>query len=134
MRRWQLPRSEYPDGRVGYLQWRRELQERHARETGAILSEAGYDAALAERVGDLILKRGLGRDPEAQALEDALCLVFVETQLADFAPRHPEDKVIDILAKSLRKMSPAGRAVAADLTLSDAARALLERAVATLDD
>ncbi len=133
LRRWQLPRSDYPEGRVGYLQWRRELQERHARETSAIVAEAGYDAATAARVSDLILKRGLGRDPEVQALEDALCLVFVETQLAAFAPRHAEDKVVEILVKSLRKMSPAGRAAAGDLALDADARALLERAVAALE-
>ncbi len=104
LRRWQLPRSEYPEGRVGYLRWRKELQLRHARETAEILRTSGYDDELADRVGDIIRKRGLGRDPEVQTLEDALCLVFVETQLADFAAQHPDEKVVDILMKSLKKM------------------------------
>jgi hypothetical protein len=134
LRRWQLPRSEYPEGRVGYHRWRRELQERHAREAGAILEAAGYDAAIALRVGEIVRKRGLGRDPEVQTFEDALCLVFLETQLADFAARHPEDQVVDILAKSLGKMSEHGRAVAGQIALRDPERALVARAVAALSE
>ena len=30
LRRWTVPRSSYPEGRTGYLQWRRELHDRHA--------------------------------------------------------------------------------------------------------
>lgn len=133
LRRWLLPRRSYPDGRSGYLAWRRELQERHARDTGEILKDAGYGDDAIGRVAALIRKRGLGRDPEVQALEDALCLVFVETQLADFAPRHDPDKVVSILAGSLRKMSRAGREAAAALELAPEARALLERAAEGLE-
>ncbi len=132
LRRWRLPRSDYPEGRVGYLRWRKELQLRHARETGEILRAAGYADELADRVGDIIRKRGLGRDPEVQTLEDALCLVFVETQLADFAAQHPDEKVVDILMKSLKKMSERGRAAAGAIALSAAERGLLARAVAAL--
>jgi len=133
LRRWQLQRNQYPDGRSGYLRWRKELQARHASEAAEILSTAGYGPELIERVRDLIRKRGLGRDPEVQALEDALCLVFVETQLADFATRHDRAKVIDILFKSLRKMSPAGRSAAGEMSLSQAERELLALAVEQLD-
>jgi len=134
LRRWQLPRSEYPEGRAGYHRWRKELQERHAREAGVILEAAGYDAATTLRVGEIIRKRGLGRDPEVQTLEDALCLVFLETQLADFAARHPEDQVVDILVKSLEKMSEHGRAVAGRIALRDPERVLVARAVAALSE
>lgn len=128
LRRWQLPRSEYPEGRAGYHAWRRELQRRHAEETGAILGACGFESEEIERVQALIRKQGLGRDPEVQHLEDVLCLVFVETQLEDFARRHSEDKVVEILAKSLRKMSPEGRAAAGSIELSSAAAGLLARA------
>jgi hypothetical protein len=133
LRRWQVPRSAYPEGKAGYHRWRRGLQERHAAETGDILRTAGVDEATVARVGDIIRKRGLGRDPEVQALEDALCLVFVETQLGDFAARHPDEKVVDILVKSLKKMSDRGRSAAGGIDLTDAERALLGRAVAALD-
>jgi hypothetical protein len=132
LRRWALPRSGFPDGRAGYHAWRRALQQRHADEAGALLREAGYDPALIARVADLIRKRGLGRDPEVQVLEDALCLVFVETQLAEFATRHAQGKVLGILEKSLRKMSPAGREAAAGIELGAEERALLGRAVERL--
>lgn len=134
LRRWQLPRSDYPEGRAGYHRWRKELQERHAREAGVILEAAGYDAAMALRVGEIIRKRGLGRDPEVQTLEDALCLVFLETQLADFAARHPEDQVVDILVKSLKKMSDHGRTVAGRIALGDTEGVLVARAVAVLSE
>jgi len=132
LQRWKRPRSDYPDGRASYHRWRRDLQRYHADETAKILTLAGYDPSLAERVADIICKRGLGSDPEVQALEDALCLVFVETQLADFAKQHSEAKVVDILVQSLRKMSPAGHAAAREIPLSEEVVALLERAARAL--
>ncbi len=133
LRRWQLPRSEYPEGRAGYHAWRRELQRRHAEEAGTLLEACGFEPEEIERVQALIQKRGLGRDPEVQRLEDALCLVFVETQLEAFASRHPAEKIVEILLKSLRKMSPEGRAAAASIELSPATGALLARAMAAFD-
>ncbi len=132
LRRWQNPRSEYPEGRAGYLRWRKQLQQRHAQQTGELLRQAGYDDAMVERVGDMIRKRGLGRDPAVQTLEDALCLVFVETQLGDFAARYPDEKVVDVLTKSLKKMSQAGRAAAGSIELPAAERELLARSLAAL--
>ena len=129
LRRWQLPRSEYPMDRKGYHAWRTELQRRHAQEATAILSDCGYDASETDRVATLIRKRGLGRDPDVRHFEDALCLVFVETQLHAFAAGHPEDKVVSILARTLPKMSEAGRALAADLCRAQGTGPLLERAV-----
>src|SRR5687768_2401371 len=73
LRRWEIPRADYPEGREGYLRWRRALHDFHAEQTAAILAECGYDAALIRRVSDLLHKRGLARgEPEAQVLEDAL--------------------------------------------------------------
>lgn len=130
LRRWTLPRSEYPAGRPGYLRWRKVLQQRHAEEVAGILESVGYPPRLVERVQAIIQKRDLGRDPEVQAFEDALCLVFLETQLAEFAADHPSEKAGNVLAKTFRKMSPAARTIAAALPLPDSARRLLEAAVA----
>ncbi|MBW2425169.1 MAG: DUF4202 domain-containing protein [Deltaproteobacteria bacterium] len=135
LRRWQWPRSNHPEGRAGYHAWRRELQRHHAREAASILEASGYEAALIERVGALICKQGLGREPEVQVLEDALCLVFVETQLEDFARRNPVERVIGILVKTLKKMSPAARERIPTIgSLSDAGRELALRAAARLED
>jgi hypothetical protein len=129
LRRWEIPRTDYPDGREGYLRWRRALHDFHARETAAILADHGYDAALIRRVDDLLHKRGLARgDREAQALEDALCLVFLETQYREIAERLPEEKLLDVTAKTLRKMSDRAVALALDLPLDPRDVATIRRA------
>ncbi|MDJ0785742.1 MAG: DUF4202 domain-containing protein [Myxococcota bacterium] len=131
VRRWEIPRSEFPKTRPGYLRWRRALQDLHARHAEALLSEVGYEPERIERVVDIIHKRGLGRDAEVQTFEDALCLTFMETQLAAFAEEHPSEKATSVLAKTVRKMSPEARALARTLPLPDAPRAALHQ---VLDD
>src|SRR6202030_1192786 len=80
LRRWQSPRSSYPEGRAGYLRWRRDLGRRQAEEVGGVLAEGGYPTETVERVQSIVRKQHLGDDPDVQALEDAMCLVFLETQ------------------------------------------------------
>ena len=132
LRRWQLPRGDYPAGRAGYHAWRTELQRRHAEEAAAILARCGYSEDEIDRVSALIRKRGLGRDPDARHFEDSLCLVFVETQLEAFAAGHPEEQVVSILARTLPKMSEEARRLAAGLCHGEGTRRLLERAVEQL--
>ncbi len=55
--------------------------------------------------------------------------MFLENDLAAFAGRHADDKVVEILRKTWKKMSPGGRAAALALDLPPAARALVEKAV-----
>ncbi len=126
VRRWELPRSGYPADRPGYLRWRAELQAHHAKIAGEILRESGYDEATIARVGEILHKRNLARDEEVQTFEDALCLTFMETQLADFAAAHPDAKARAVLRKTLRKMSPAGRREAERLALPAGASALVQ--------
>ncbi len=130
LRRWIIPRGDYPEGRTGYLRWRSELQKLHAREVAAILEGEGYDEAVIARVQDLVRKKNLARDPEVQALEDALCLVFLETQFRALAGRLEPEKLLEVTRKTLRKMSDAGRRLALELDLEAPDRALLERALA----
>jgi hypothetical protein len=127
LRRWTVPRASYPAGRAGYLRWRRDLHEQHAREVGEILRGVGYDDGTIARVQDLVRKRGLGKDPEVQTLEDALCLVFLETQFDDLAARLDPEKLDGVVDKTLKKMSPDAIARVADLDLTDVARARLAR-------
>jgi hypothetical protein len=127
LRRWTVPRASYPAGRAGYLRWRRDLHEQHAREVGEILRGVGYDDDTITRVQDLVRKRGLGKDPEVQTLEDALCLVFLETQFEDLAARLDPDKLDGVVDKTLKKMSPDAIARVADLDLTDVARTRLAR-------
>jgi Domain of unknown function (DUF4202) len=115
IRRWAIPRASYPEGRAGYLRWRRELQKAHAADVAQILGAEGYDDPTIARVQDIVRKRNLARDPEVQAFEDALCLVFVEDQLAEFSTRVDEAKLADIVDKTLDKMSPEGRRLVSEL-------------------
>ena len=128
--RWEIPRTDYEPDRKGYLQWRRALQKHHAEKAGAILREAGYAGDTIERVQNLLQKRNLTRDPEVQLLEDAVCLVFLSHQFRAFAEKTPEPKVIEILQKTWKKMTPRGHATALDLELSDRERRLIEKALA----
>lgn len=115
IRRWTVPRSSYPDGRAGYLRWRRDLHEVHADEAAAILRAEGYDEATVARVGDIIRKRRLASDPDVQVLEDALCLVFIQTQYDELAGRLDDGKMETVVAKTLAKMSEDGRRLAAEV-------------------
>ncbi len=130
IRRWTIPRDAYPSGRRGYLRWRTALQAMHADEVGRVLQEAGYDSDTIARVQQLVRKHNLKRDPEAQTLEDGLCLVFLETQFADLRARYPEAKIADIVQKTWRKMSPAARELALELDLPSDEREALEQALA----
>ncbi len=129
LRRWSLPRSSHPDGRAGYLRWRTALRKQHAVELAALLTGVGYDDATVGRAQAIVGKVGLGTDPAVQVHEDALCLVFLETQLARTAEQLGDDKVVDVVRKTAAKMSPAGLAAAATLALGPRERSLLERAL-----
>jgi hypothetical protein len=128
--RWTSPRKSYPEGRVGYLKWRKDLGDFHARRLAAIMAEAGYTAEEAARVGALVRKERLKLDPEAQTLEDAACVVFLMHYIGDFSAKTDQDKLAGILAKTWRKMSERGRAHALTLALPPAITGLLERGLA----
>ena len=115
VRRWTVPRASYPDGRAGYLRWRRDLHEVHAREVGQILATAGYEDDVIARVQDIVRKKNLKSDPEVQTFEDALCLTFLQTQYEDLAARLDDGKIDEVVAKTLAKMSERGRELAAQL-------------------
>lgn len=131
LRRWSIPRSSYPDGRSGYLRWRTALRRQHADEVGEIMRESGYDEEAVERVQAIVRKQGLGGDPAVQVHEDALCLVFLETQLDEVAHQLGPDTSVDVLRKTIRKMSPAALATANELPLSPLGAELLARALAS---
>ncbi|MDW3225756.1 MAG: DUF4202 domain-containing protein [Paracoccaceae bacterium] len=108
--RWLLKRATYPEGRAGYLQWRRDQGSAHGARLAGLMQDAGYGADACARVGVLLRKEGIKRDPEVQQLEDIICFTFLKWYFAPFAAKHPEDKVLDIVAKTARKMSEEARA------------------------
>jgi hypothetical protein len=133
VRRWEIPRETYPSGRVGYLKWRKDLSKFHAELAAETLREAGVAPATIAAVRQLNLKQGLTTNPDTQTIEDALCLAFLEFEFEEFAGKHEPAKVIDILRKTWRKMSPRAQRAALELHLSANARQLVEAALASPD-
>ena len=118
--RWLLPRTDYPEGLPGYLDWRREQARRHAARVGKIMLDAGYPKADADRVGVLLRKEGIKRDADVQALEDLICFAFLRYYFADFTIGKDPDHLLKIVEKTARKMSAMGRAKAlAEFQLPD---------------
>jgi hypothetical protein len=115
--------------RAGYHRWRTTLYSFHADEAARILGDVGYDAETIARVKSLLRKERLKADAESQALEDVVCLVFLENYFAEFAAGHEEDKVVNILKRTWAKMSPVGHAAALKLEMKPEARRLVERAL-----
>lgn len=129
LRRWTLPRTDYPDGRAGYLRWRTALKGQHAEEVGEILVRCGYEPAEIDRVQRIIRKQDLRTDPAAQTHEDALCLTFLQTQFDELAAKLGDERTVEVVRKTLAKMSDRGRAEALALALSPSEVALVERAL-----
>ncbi|MGR3714066.1 MAG: DUF4202 domain-containing protein [Shimia sp.] len=108
--RWVLLRADYPEGRAGYLKWRRDLGAHHATRVGEIMAEAGFDEDAVSEAGAMLRKEGIKRNDQVQALEDVICFVFLKWYFAPFATKHPHEKVVDIVEKTARKMSSDARA------------------------
>ena len=126
LRRWEVRRDSYPSGRPGYLRWRRDQKARHASDVAGILTTCGYEATEIERVQQLIRRENI---VGAQAVEDAACLVFIETQLGSLAARMEHDLMIEVIRKTARKMSAAGIGLVASIPLSTADVSLLGEAI-----
>jgi hypothetical protein len=129
LRRWELPRAKYEAGKAGYLRWKRDQRQRHARDIAVLLAEHGFDSATIERVQALVRRDNLAVDAGSQAIEDAACLAFVETQLADVATKLDRGHLIDVLRKTARKMTPAGAAAISLIPLAEAEQQLLADAL-----
>jgi len=108
IQRWKSPRSDYPIGRKGYLQWRSRLYTFHADSVAALMAKAGYDDESLMRVKKAVGKKELKVNADTQLLEDVASLVFIEhymMALADKYPEYNEEKWLDIIRKTWRKMS-----------------------------
>ena len=134
VQRWKSARSDFPEGRQGYLQWRTGLYRFHAETAGSLLREAGYDEAVVERVQKAVGKRALKVNPDTQLLEDVTDLVFIEHYMLAFAQKHPEydeAKWLDIIRKTWKKMSPRAQefALSGAVRLPESLVPLIQKAV-----
>jgi hypothetical protein len=132
LRRWDIARENFPLGRQGYNDWRKECRAHHARLVADLMRERGFDEASVAHVGSLIRKEQLKKDPESQALENVAAIVFLEFYFDEFHTKYTDyddDKIVDILGKTLCKMSPKGHAAALALPLPDRTRQLVGAAI-----
>jgi hypothetical protein len=125
LRRFALPRSEYPEGRPGYLRWRRDQKIAHAAAVRELLAPLGADDGLLERTGALLKKDGLGTDPETQVFEDVVSIVFCETELDELLAKLGPERVTDAVVKTAGKMSPRGIGLLLEATPAGPGRDLL---------
>ncbi len=112
IQRWKSPRDAYPMDRKGYHQWRTSLYEFHAQTAGELLLEAGYSEEEVERAKQAIGKKALKTNKDTQLVEDIAALVFIEHYMTDFVNKHPEydeQKWIDIILRTWKKMSEEGQ-------------------------
>ena len=132
LERWAVPRTQFPDGKAGYLAWRKSLYKKQADRARELLLQAGVPMPEADEVATWVSKTGLKSNPGTQALEDAACLVFLENEIAAFAAVHadyPREKFVDIIRKTWKKMSPRGQEPAKSLALPPAISALVGEAI-----
>ncbi|MDZ7679611.1 MAG: DUF4202 domain-containing protein [Acidimicrobiales bacterium] len=129
LRRWEVPRSSYPEGRAGYLRWRRDQKDRHAEQVADLLGTAGYDEATIHRVQTLVRRQRLDNESGTQTVEDAACLVFLETQLVEVSGQLERDHLIEVITKTANKMSPAALGLVDEVPLGDEARQILADAL-----
>ncbi|KAL4935598.1 hypothetical protein BDV06DRAFT_125280 [Aspergillus oleicola] len=131
LRRWEVPRSDFPATKPGYHSWRTYLGKRQAEIAKGYCLDSGYDEEIAERVAALVRKESLkkGEDEEVQVLEDVACLVFLEDQLEEFQGGYEEEKVLGILRRTWVKMSPRGQELALGMELGGRSKELVERAL-----
>jgi len=127
--RWMSPRDSYEMTRIGYLKWRADLKKFHAEKSGEILKESGYPDDLIARVQSLNLKLNLIEDPECQILEDALCLVTIQYQLTELIKKTEEEKLVEIVRKTWKKMSLQAREQALALPLTQDESDLVKKAL-----
>ncbi len=133
LRRWEHPRGDYPEGRAGYRRWRAAAKQSHADMVGDILRSNRAPEPFIEDVGRIVRKDGLGHDPAVQLHEDALCLVFLETELDDLISRLGAEKAGDVLRRTIGKMSAAGISATAAVAVSPLGRSSLQAALDVRD-
>jgi hypothetical protein len=126
--RWEIARDSYPMDRPGYLMWRSQLKLHHTKIAEPILAEIGYDEETINKVKALLLKKQLHQNPDTQLIEDVICLVFVEFYLDDFIKKHSEEKMVEILRKTLKKISPRGIEEALKISMTNEVKDLIMKA------
>jgi len=131
IKRWSIPRADYPLGRTGYLAWRKALGVMHADLAMEIAAQVHCSQEEVSAIGKMLRKEQLKRDPLVQTLEDVACLVFLSFYFTSFCEKHSPEKIISIVQKTWKKMSPAGQSAALKLQFTPTQSQLLMRALSS---
>ena len=116
--RWTIPRSDFPEGRKAYYEWRQACGRMHGRRAAGIMEECGYPQEECQKVETILTKRELRKDADTQLLEDVACMVFLERYFADFYEEkadYDREKWLRIVRRTWGKMSPRGHEAALKL-------------------
>jgi len=123
IKRWQLKRTEFAEGKAGYYQWRIAQGKFHAKLTASIMLEQGFTNEEAEQCASIIRKENLKTNSDSQTLEDVACLVFLMHYFDEFAAKYTEQdneaKIVRIVQLTWNKMSDEAHDIALTLTLPD---------------
>ena len=134
IKRWHLKRSDFPQGKQGYLTWRKALGMFHAQTTKELMIDYGYDDIEAESTARIIRKEQLKSNSQSQTLEDVACLVFLMHYFDEFAAQYIEQdneaKIVRIVQLTWGKMSERGHEIALSLTLPEHLGAIVAKALA----
>lgn len=134
IKRWQLKRTEFPEGKAGYYQWRIAQGKFHAQLTASIMSEQGYTEAESEQCAAILRKENLKKNQDTQTLEDVACLVFLMHYFDEFAAKYTsqdnEAKIVRIVQLTWKKMSEEAHEIALSLTLPPHLGAIVTKALA----
>ena len=129
IKRWAIPRSDFPMDRKGYLKWRTNLKLMHGKLVAELMEQQGYGQPEIEEVVDLITKKKLKTDEQSKTLEDVVCLVFLKYYFKPFAHKYPKNKLIDIVKKTWVKMTANGHSAALQLPFEEKELALIKEAL-----
>ncbi|KAF6766925.1 Protein of unknown function DUF4202 [Kalmanozyma brasiliensis GHG001] len=141
LERFLTPRSSYPDGKAGYLKWRRDLYKIQADRAKELLLQSGVDETSADWVHKWVSKTELNPgkptgDMGTQLLEDAAVLFFLQDELELFASQHQEykeEKFVDIIKKTWRKLSEMGKQEALKLSMPNGLEPIVMKGINALE-
>lgn len=133
IKRWQLKRTEFPEGKAGYYKWRIAQGKFHAELTASIMLEKGYSQEEANQCATILRKENLKKNADTQTLEDVACLVFLMHYFDEFAAKYTsqdnEAKIVRIVQLTWGKMSSKAHDIALSLTLPDHLSSIVSKAL-----
>lgn len=135
IKRWQVPRSDFPMNKTGYYQWRCYLYDFHAEKITSIMKECSCSDESIARVRKAVAKQDANKNGDTQLLEDIAALVFIEHYMENFASKHTdydEQKWLNIIRRTWNKMSEQAKqfALSEQLNKPSSLLGLISKAIA----